>query len=76
MSNKRIKEISGLSKDELLARDRELRAKLFEGKIKNSIGQLEDTGSLWRMRKDLARVQMRLGNLAKVSNTETRGQKS
>ena len=57
MSNKRINELKKLSKDELVAKERELRKGLFEGKMKATTGQLENSSSLWTMRKDLARVK-------------------
>ncbi len=58
MSNKRIKELRNLSKEELTTRARELEAQLFQAKMKQTTGQLEDVSSVWRLRKDLARVKM------------------
>ncbi len=58
MSNKRIKEMRNLSPVELAAKIRELEAGVFQGRIKKNTGQLEDTASLWRARKDLARAKM------------------
>lgn len=57
MSTKRLKELKNLSKDELVAKARELEANLFQTKMKQITGQLENTSSLWQMRKDLARVK-------------------
>jgi len=58
VANKRIKELKSLSKDEMVSKVRELEANLFQGKMKQVTGQLEDTSSMWRMRKDLARLKM------------------
>lgn len=69
MSNKRIKELRNLSPVELAAKVRELEGGVFQGRIKKSTGQLEDTASLWRARKDLARVRM----LSAVRAVEPKG---
>lgn len=58
MSTKRYRELKNLSKDELKAKSNELEAGLFQAKMKKVTGQLEDVSSLWRLRKDLARVKM------------------
>lgn len=58
MATKAFKEIQKLSKEELVTKSRELEAELFKARMKLLTGQLEDTSSLWRMRKDLARVKM------------------
>ncbi len=58
MSNKRFKELKNLSKDELLSKQNELEANLFQAKIKRTTGQLENVSSVWLLRKDLARVKM------------------
>jgi ribosomal protein L29 len=49
--------LKNLSKDEMAAKARELEAGLFQAKMKSATGQLDDTSSLWRMRKDLARLK-------------------
>ncbi|MGK5087104.1 50S ribosomal protein L29 [Bdellovibrionota bacterium FG-2] len=64
MSNKRIKELRSLSKDELNTKVREAEAHLFEIRMKKATGQLADTASIWRSRKDLARIKMLLGGKA------------
>ena len=58
MATKRYKELKSLSRDEMATRVRELRVELFQAKMKNTTGQLENPSSLWRMRKDLARLTM------------------
>lgn len=57
MSSKAFKEIKGLSKDELNSKEKELRALLFNTKIQQATGQLQNTASLWKARKALARVK-------------------
>ncbi len=57
MSTKRFKELKGLSNDELATRLREAEASLFQTKMKQVTGQLADTASLWRLRKEIARIK-------------------
>lgn len=61
MSNKKIKAVKDLSKDELVSRIRESEANLFRSRMQNRTGQLENTGTLWQVRKDIARMKMLLG---------------
>lgn len=58
MSTKRFKELKSLSKDELATKIRESEAQLFQVRMKKATGQLEDTASIWRLRKDVARMKM------------------
>ena len=64
MAKKRFKEFRNLSKNELLAKERETTALLFESKMKKTTGQLENTASLWKIRKDLAWIKMLLSQKA------------
>ncbi len=57
VSTKRFKEYKNLSQDELVTKAREIEAGLFQARMKRATGQLEDTASIWKMRKDLARVK-------------------
>ena len=57
MTTKRFKEMKNLSKDELLAKVRELEASLFQARMKRTTGQLENVASIWKLRKDLARAK-------------------
>jgi large subunit ribosomal protein L29 len=57
VAKKSQKELKDLTKDELVKKARETEAGLFQAKMKHATGQLEDTASLWRMRKTLARVK-------------------
>jgi ribosomal protein L29 len=56
MANKIMKELTKLSKDELKKRIRDERLNLFQAKMKHATGQLENTSSLWVMRKTIARA--------------------
>jgi large subunit ribosomal protein L29 len=58
VSNKRIKELRNLSKDELATKLRELAGDLFQARMQRATGQLANAARLWRLRKDLARVKM------------------
>ena len=57
MATKRFKELKNLSKDELVTKIRETEAEMFQAKMKKTTGQLTDTASLWRFRKDVARMK-------------------
>lgn len=57
MATKRLKELKNLSKNELVTKVRESEAQLFEIRMKKVTGQLEDTSSIWRLRKDIARMK-------------------
>jgi len=52
-----MNELKNLSKDELANKLREFEGQLFEAKIKQSTGQLSDTATIWRLRKDIARAK-------------------
>jgi len=58
VATKRFKELKNLSQDELAAKARELESSIFQARLKKTTGQLENTASLWLLRKDLARVKM------------------
>ena len=49
-------ELRGLALDELVQKERETRAELFNAKVKHATGQLEDTARLNILRRDIARV--------------------
>lgn len=57
MSSKRFKDLKNLSKDELVTKIREIEADLFQAKMKKVTGQLTDIASIWRLRKDVARMK-------------------
>jgi large subunit ribosomal protein L29 len=68
VSTKQYKELKQLSKTELTAKQRELEANLFQAKMKGATGQLEDKATIWRLRKDLARVKSLQGAQATKSD--------
>ena len=57
MSTKRFKALKTLSTDELNTKTRELESNLFQARMKAVTGQLENTSSLWLMRKDLTMIK-------------------
>jgi ribosomal protein L29 len=64
MATKAFNEMKNLSKDELPGKIRELESNLFQAKMKLVTGQLADTSSAWRMRKQLARAKTLLAAAA------------
>ena len=50
-------ELRELSQDELVTKCDELRGELFNVQVKRSTGQLENTATLGRLRRDIARVE-------------------
>jgi large subunit ribosomal protein L29 len=50
-------ELRELSVDELRSKSSELRAELFNVRVKKATGQLEDTARLQALRRDVARVE-------------------
>jgi large subunit ribosomal protein L29 len=45
-----------MSEEELVAKERDLREDYFKLKFQHGVGQLENTGRLSQVRKDIARV--------------------
>lgn len=64
-TQKTMKALKGLTKDELVRKERDLQKELFDARMKKTTGQLENTGMLWRLRKDIARVKMLAATAAK-----------
>ena len=50
------KKLKEMSDEELAARERDLREDYFKLKFQHGVGQLENTGRLNQVRKDIARV--------------------
>ncbi|KPK26728.1 MAG: 50S ribosomal protein L29 [Desulfobacterales bacterium SG8_35_2] len=46
-----------MSEEELVAKERDLREDYFKLKFQHGVGQLENTGRLRQVRKDIARVK-------------------
>lgn len=57
MATKQLKELKNLSAAELKTRVREVENQLFQTRMKQVTGQLTDTASLWKMRKQVARIK-------------------
>jgi large subunit ribosomal protein L29 len=51
------KKLREMSEEELMAKERDLREDYFKLKFQHGVGQLENTGKLNHLRKDIARVQ-------------------
>ena len=50
------KKLREMSEDELIAKERDLREDYFKLKFQHGVGQLENTGRLNQVRKDISRV--------------------
>ena len=50
------KKLSEMSEEELVTKERDLREDYFKMKFQHGVGQLENTGRLSQVRKDIARV--------------------
>ena len=50
------KKVREMSDEELMAKERDLREDYFKLKFQHGVGQLENTGKLNQVRKDIARV--------------------
>ena len=52
-----VQELNGLTTDQLLSREKELKEELFNLRFQLATGQLENTASLKNVRKNIARVK-------------------
>ena len=52
-----VQELNGLTTEQLLDREKELKEQLFNLRFQLATGQLENTASLKKVRKDIARVK-------------------
>jgi large subunit ribosomal protein L29 len=50
------KKLGEMSEEELMVKERDLREDYFKMKFQHGVGQLENTGRLNQVRKDIARV--------------------
>jgi large subunit ribosomal protein L29 len=55
--NKAMKALKNLSANELLVKARELEKNLFDTRMKKVTGQLSDSSTIWRLRKEIARLK-------------------
>jgi len=67
-----IKELRECNEERLLELEKSLRRQVFDARIKNFTNQLDDTASIRRVRRDLARVKTILSERA----TDHRGAES
>lgn len=65
-------ELRDLTAEELNTRERELRAQLFDLKVKHNTGVLESTVDLGKLRRDLARLLGVRNELYRKLNPEKR----
>ena len=52
-----VKELRGLSQEELAKRENELKKELFDLRFQAATGQLEQTGRLKEVKKQIARIK-------------------
>ena len=52
-----VQELNGLTTEQLLNREKELKEQLFNLRLQLATGQVESTASLKQVRKDIARVK-------------------
>ena len=64
-------EMRDLSVEELGTKSRELRAELFNVKIKKTTGQLENTARVRQVRRDIARIKTVLHAMRQAESKET-----
>jgi large subunit ribosomal protein L29 len=64
MAKKKLESMKNLSVKEIGQKLTENQKALFEGKIKLSTGQLENTASIWKIRKEIARLKTFLSQKA------------
>ena len=57
MANKKLDALKNMSEKELIKGVADAQKSLFESKIRLATGQLENTGSLWKARKEIARMK-------------------
>jgi large subunit ribosomal protein L29 len=62
-----FEDVKNLTPVELHKKIRETKAKLFEAKMKNAMGQLTDPLSIRNMRRDVARLRTALANNTKAN---------
>lgn len=63
----KIKEIKELTKDELVARKRELRQEVFHLRLQQQSGQLEKPSQIRAIRREVARVETVLTEKTKTA---------
>lgn len=64
MAKKKLEALKNMSEKELSKGIVDAQKSLFESKIRLATGQLENTGSLWKTRKEIARMKTFLAQKA------------
>ena len=64
MAKKKLESMKNLSVKEMAQKLSDNQKALFESKIKLSTGQLENTASIWKIRKEIARLKTFLSQKA------------
>jgi len=59
-------DVKGLSVSEIIKKKKELKASLFDARMKNAMGQMNDPISIRKMRRQIARL-----NMAKAINLKS-----
>lgn len=57
MAKKKLEAMKNLTEKELNQKILDAQKSLFEAKIKKTTGQLENTASIWKTRKEIARMK-------------------
>ena len=65
-----VSELRECTDERLLELEKTLRRQIFDARIKNFTNQLDDTASIRRARKDLARVKTLLSERAIAAETQ------
>ncbi len=60
----KTEELKDLGQDELVRKKTELKDQLFKLRFQHELGQLENSSKLKTLRKDIARIETRLRELA------------
>jgi ribosomal protein L29 len=72
MATKAQKQIMGMGKMELTARLLVVQAELFKARMNQATGQLTNTATLWKLRKEMARIKTALTASAKAPKSEAK----
>jgi len=63
-------DVKGLSTEEARKKKKELKAELFQARMKNAMGQMTNPISIRQMRRDVARLNMVMSMNAKASGAK------
>ena len=63
-------DVKGLTVVEIIKKKKEVKAKLFEARMKNTMGQMSNPISIRHMRRDIARLNMAMAMSVKSSGAK------